>query len=96
LLNELFEINKDKEIIIHFCRDFPGHEKGIYQSLKHRIINVHKRNLKKIYCSKLSKKSDVHYYAYMMNKDKYNYLTCYVKISLKDIEKGLIFHEKKK
>ena len=98
LIKELFKKNKNKnkEITVNYCRDFPSHENGITQSIKHRIENIHKRKLKRIYCARLPKNSDAHVYAYMMNKDKYNYLRCYVKISLKDIEQGLIFHEHKK
>ena len=96
LIKELFKKNEDREIIVNYCRDFPSHENGITQSVRHRIENIHKRNLKRIYCSRLPKGSDAHRYAYLMNKDKYNYLKCYVKISLKNIENGLIFHESKK
>lgn len=96
LLKELFKRNKDKDIVVQFCRDFPSHEKGISQSLSHRIINIHKRNLKRIYCFKLPKDSDAHLYAKMMYNDRYNYLTCYAKINLKYIEHGLIFHTNNK
>jgi len=92
LLKELFKKNKDNEVIVQFCRDFPSHEKGISQSLTHRIVKIHKRNLKKIFCAKLPKSSDAHCYALMMHNDKYNHLTCYTNISLKDIEHGLVFH----
>jgi len=96
LIKELFEKNEDKEVTVNYCRDFPSHENGIAQAVKHRVVEVHKRDLIKIYCSRLPKDSDAHRYAYIMNKDKYNYLKCYVKISLKDIENGLIFHKGKK
>lgn len=94
LIKELFSKNRDKKVIVQFCRDFPSHESGISQSIKHRIINIHKRELQKISCKKLSKNSDAHQYAKMMYNDKYNYLGCYVKINLEDIEKGLIFYKK--
>jgi len=92
LLRSLFKKNKDKEVTVQFCRDFPSHEKGIAQSIQHRVVNIHKRDLKRIFCEKLPKNSDAHGYAFIMHKDKYNYLNCYTKISLKDIEHGLIFH----
>lgn len=91
LLKELFKKNKDKEIIVQFCRDFPSHEMGISQSIKHRIVKIHKRNLKRIFCCRLLKDSDARLYAKIMHNDKYNYLNCYTKISLKNIEHGLIF-----
>jgi len=96
LLKALFKRNKDKEVVVQFCRDFPSHEEGISQSIKYRIVKVHKRNLRRIFCLKLKKISDAHCYALMMHNDKYNYLTCYVNISLKDIEHGLVFHTNNK
>jgi hypothetical protein len=94
LLKELFKEHKKEEISILFCRDFPGHENAISRSITHQILNVHKRKLSTIKCGKLPSLSDAHRYAYMMNKDRHNYLSCYCTFSLKDIEEQLIFKKK--
>ncbi len=95
LLKQIFKLNNDKKVKVVFCNDFKGHENGISQSLEHVITQICKKKLISISCSRLTNNSDAHMYAYIMNKDKYNYLSCFVNLKLKDIEKGLIFHKKK-
>jgi len=90
LISELVEKNGAGTIKLTFCRDFPSHENSIKRSIEHQLKNVHGKTVIKIKCGRLDRCSDAHLYAYMMNKDQYNYLSCYCGISLNDIEKLLI------
>ncbi len=90
LFGDLFSKISENEFTLTFCRDFPYHENSILRSIEHQLERVHNKKLNNIKCSKLPNFSDAHHYAKMMYNDKYNYLSCYCNISLKDIEKLLI------
>ncbi|MBS3088011.1 hypothetical protein J4226_05445 [Candidatus Pacearchaeota archaeon] len=80
------ELNENKELDLIVCRDFPSHENNIKQNFYHFIEILQGKKIKSLKFEQLPNNSNAHGYAYLMSKDKYNHLGCYVNIKIEDIE----------
>ena len=79
------QIPNCKEVELYICTDFSGHENDIRLNLRY-FLGKDKIKINNFVHGTLPPDSDAHWYAYMMNKDKYNKLPTYVNITLEEIE----------
>ena len=91
IICSLFESIKNPiNVDIEICRDFRWHENNIEQRLKKLLKKKLGIQVNSIRTKKLPDDCDIDNYVYLMFKDKYNLLSTYVNLSLKDIEKFLL------
>ncbi len=86
ILYYLFSQISEDNLELHICRDFSGRENDIKQNLYYLLEKIGKKRIKSLVFGKLPNDSDAHWYADMMNKDKYNKLPTYINLKLEEIE----------